>query len=212
MRLRIATMLLTSLLCGTALAADKPLDVRDLMTANQFHATGLDKLAPEQLTAFDAWLAGYTRTPAAGKPLDVRDLVSASQFHVTGLDQLSPQQLAAFNGWLATYDAPAAAAPAAAAPTPVPPASSSASFGQEMLQAQQNSEPDRIESRILGTFTGWNGRTTFRLENGQIWQQADGTTSDLTLHDPQVVIKHLGIGYLLTFPGHSDTVFVRRIH
>jgi hypothetical protein len=205
-------MFLAILCCGTAMAADKPLDVRDLMTANQFHVTGLDKLAPEQLTAFDAWLAGYTRAAAAGKAPDVRDLVSANQFHATGLDQLSPQELSAFNGWLANYRSPAAPAPAAPAAVPAPAAASTGKFGQEMLAPDTHGAPNRIESRILGTFKGWNGRTTFKLENGQVWQQADSSTFDTTLQDPQVVIKSLGIGYLLTLPGHSATVFVRRVH
>ena len=81
-----------------------------------------------------------------------------------------------------------------------------------MLSPAARGEPDRIESRILGTFTGWNGRSVFKLENGQVWQQADSSTYDVTLHDPKVVIKHLGLGYLLTIPGQSGTVFVRRIH
>lgn len=218
MRSRVAMIFMAAVCCSAVLAADKPVDVRDLMTANQFHATGLDKLSPEQLTAFDTWLAGYTRASAAGKTPDVRDLVSANQFHATGLDQLSPPELTAFNGWLATYGAPTAAAagpaPAAPAAAPVPTAAAAgdAKFGQETMSPEARGAPDRIESRILGTFKGWNGRTTFHLENGQVWQQADGSTYDTTLQDPQVVIKSLALGYLLTLPGHSATVFVRRIH
>ena len=81
-----------------------------------------------------------------------------------------------------------------------------------MLTSEQRGEPNRIESRILGCFNGWNGHTVFRLENGQAWQQADSSTYEVTLQDPQVVIKRLGFGYLLTLPGHSGTVFVKRIH
>ncbi len=28
-----------------------------------------------------------------------------------------------------------------------------------------------VETRILPPFTGWSGKTVFRLENGQVWQQ-----------------------------------------
>jgi hypothetical protein len=52
-------------LAGAAMAADKTLDVRDLMTATQFHQTGLDKLTPDELAAFNAWLAAYGHAPAA---------------------------------------------------------------------------------------------------------------------------------------------------
>jgi hypothetical protein len=221
MRLRIATILLGFLLCGVVTAADQPLDVRDLMSANQFHATGLDQLAPGQLAAFDTWLADYSYPAVARKAPDVRDLVSADQFHVIGLDKLAPEQLAALNAWLTAYRlgsnpgagsaAPAVLAPAVAAPTPA--ATSTAVFGQEMLSPEEIGEPDRIESRITGTFNGWNGRTTFKLDNGQVWLQVDSSSFDITLQNPPVVIKHLGIGYVLSIPGHGAfTVFVRRIH
>lgn len=165
---------------GTALAADKPVDVRDVMTASQFHATGLDTLKPDQLAAFNAWLAVYTHAPAAGT---------------------------------AAAAAPAVAAVAAPVPVAATPAPATASnFGGEMLSPKERGEPDRIESRILGTFNGWNGRTVFTLENGQVWKQADSSSYDVTLQDPPVVIKRLGLGYLLTLPGHSGTVFVKRIH
>ena len=198
MRLRIATMFLAVLCCGAVMAAETPLDVRDVMTANQFHATGLDQLAPEQLAAFNSWLASHAQVTAAGKVPDVRDSMSATQFHVTGLDKLTAGQLAAFDAWLASYQAPAAApapaAPVAAAATPAPSAGSTGKFGEEMLAPDKHDAPDRIESRILGTFKGWNGRTIFTLENGQVWKQADSSTYETMLQDPKVVIKSLGIG------------------
>ena len=190
MRLRIATMVLACFLCSVALAADKPLDVRDVMTATQFHATGLDKLTPEQLDAFNAWLATYAHAHAPATAIAASAAVAPA--------------------------APASAVPmpaaAVAAPNPAPSATSTASFGKETMTSEQRGEPDRIESRILGNFNGWNGRSVFTLENGQVWQQADSSSFDVSLQDPKVVIKRLGLGYLLTLPGHSGSVFVRRIH
>ena len=218
MRLLIAMVLCLSMLCGPALAAGSPVDVRDMMTANQFHATGLDKLTPEQLAAFDTWLAGYSYPAIADKAPDVRNLVSADQFHALGFDQLTPEELTAFNGWLTAYR-PAAAvagvvAVAPAAPTPAPSAVSNAKFGEEMLPNAERGEPDIIESRIVGTFNGWNGRTVIHLENGQVWQQADSSSFDITLQNPKVIIKSLTLGYVLSIPGHgaAGSVFVRRIH
>jgi hypothetical protein len=179
MRLRIATLLLVCLSCGAALAADKPVDVRDAMTATQFHAAGLDTLKPDQLAALNAWLAGYNHTPASATAV--------------------------------TAAAPAAPALAAAVAAPAA-ATATGKFGEEMLSPVTRGEPERIESSIPGTFTGWDGRTVFKLANGQVWQQDDTSSFDVTLQDPKVVIKHLGMGYLLTIPGHSGTVFVRRIH
>ena len=166
-------------------------------------------------------LFAFCAASAADKPQDVRDLVTANQFHQMGLDKLSPEELAAFNAWLATYrkppTAPAVSA-AAAAPVPatqlVPAASthSDASFGQETLPPEERGEPKLIESRILGTFTGWNGRTTFTLENGQVWVQSGAGDFETHLENPAVVIKKLAFGYLLTIPGQGATVFVQRKH
>lgn len=148
------------------------------------------------------------------KPVDVRDLMSVTQFHDTGLDKLTPQELATFNSWFnsylhqasqsATVDVPAAAVPSVTTTRP-----SAAAFGSEQMPDQG---PQEIESRIDGVLRGWTGNTVFKLENGQVWQQAGpGYETDVRLDHPQVVIKKLAFGYLLTLPGNSETVFVRRI-
>jgi hypothetical protein len=236
MKLRIVMVLLAGLSLGVAAAAESTPDVRDLMTANQFHATGLDARSPEQLTAFDAWLVSYAHSIPAG-PADVRDLMSARQFHATGLDMLNAGQMMAFNTWLTGYThsvaggtgatsasvaAPAVAAPAMpvvavpapvpAAPTPAPAAASNTSaFGQTMLNPAKRDEPARIESTIVGHFTGWTGATVFTLANGQVWKQAESGYFQTNVQNPPVVIKRLSIGYLLTLPGEGETLFVTRV-
>jgi hypothetical protein len=223
MKLRIAVGLLAVAFLGVAVAADKPADVRDLMTANQFHVTGLDARSAEQLAAFGAWLASYPHSSPAGSA-DVRDLMSARQFHATGLDMLSPEQLAAFNAWLAAYTHSVAAGTGGAsssvavpvvvpaAPTPAPVAATNAnSFGGAMLTPAKRDEPKRIESTIPGHFTGWTGATVFTLANGQVWKQAESGYFQANLQDPTVVIKRLAFGYLLTLPGEGATVFVTRV-
>jgi hypothetical protein len=193
MKLKCLLLTLCILASGaSALAADKPVDVRDVMTASQFHATGLDKLSPQEMAAFNAWLARYSPAPAAGTAAAV------------------------------TAAAPSAPVAAAVAPVPVPvptptaatpaPADATNLFGHEMLSPKERKEPERIETRILGTFTGWNGRTVFTLENGQVWKQADSSTYETKLENPTVVIKRLGFGYLMTLTGHGATVFVTRVH
>jgi hypothetical protein len=227
MKSRIILGLLAGLSLSVAIAADATADVRDLMSANQFHATGLDTRSPEQLTAFDTWLASYAHSaPASGAaPADVRDLMSARQFHDTGLDALKPEQVAAFNAWLASYAhsaapnagavpaaAPAMVAPVPAVHTPVPTAASNAAaFGAQMLPPARHDEPKLIESTLPGHFTGWSGETVFTLANGQVWKQAERGSFEANLTDPPVVIKRLMFGYLLTLPGQSATVFVKRV-
>ena len=48
--------------------------------------------------------------------------------------------------------------------------------GQYILTLAGNSIPvrritDVVESRIAGDFKGWDGETSYKLQNGQVWQQ-----------------------------------------
>lgn len=193
---------------AAAMGRGASVDVRDLMTANQFRSAGLAKLSDSQLDALNTALSGIA--PAADKAIDLRDYLTVNQFHNAGLDTLSSDEMATLNVWFnGRFRAENTRTPASA--SPVPAASAASAFGADMV-APSRKEPDSIESRILGTFKGWSGRTVFKLENGQVWQQAEGGTFNTTMQNPTVVIKKLTWGYLLTLPGDSDTVFVRRIH
>lgn len=208
--------LLLACSCAALIAAPlppKPLDVRNIITVTQFHQTGLDTLSPDQLNMLNAWLAQYL-SAHPNAPVDVRNDITVTQFNQTGLDKLSPQQLGAFNAWLNQYVCTNSAAPPAPPPAAQQPGSPAiADFGAETIPHQENpAAPERIETRINGVFTGWDGNTVFKLENGQIWQQAGtGYFTSVKLDHPQVVIKKLAFGYLLTLPGQGETVFVKRI-
>lgn len=225
-------------------AAGAQVDVRNMITVSQFSQTGLDKLTPAELQAFNTWLGQFLGSPdaavaanAATAP-DVRNYMSVNAYNQSGLATLSPGQLAALNAWFgqqlkvhpqaaqSQQAAPATAVEQAAVPAPVPvvtpsvpqpaaapAASASGSFGMDSMSPEQNTEtPKRVESRIVGEFNGWNGNTVFKLENGQVWQQAaTGYFTNVRLENPPVVIKKLLFGYLLTLPGQGETVFVRRI-
>jgi hypothetical protein len=157
---------------------------------------------------------------SANKPVDVRDLMSEAQFKQAGLNKLSPDELKNLNAWLNRYLNPHnAIVPSQQAVTQAPmtvpavAAAGVAEFGADtMVHKESIQDPTRIESRIAGSFTGWTGETVFKLENGQVWKQAaTGYFTNVQLDHPQVVIKKLSFGYLLTLPGHGETVFVRRI-
>jgi hypothetical protein len=182
--------LVTMLYCVAALAGTpsaKPVDIRDLMNVTQFDAAGLNKLSPDEIKALNAWLNRYLTSPPEIAP------VPAPQSVVTSST--------------ATSSVPQAAGSATAS------ASGVANFGADTMTPKKSpQEPNWIESRIAGLFTGWTGDTIFKLENGQVWKQAaTGYYTNVELDHPQVVIKKLTFGYLLTLPGYGQTVFVRRI-
>jgi hypothetical protein len=215
--LRIVIPILAAILgFSAALAADKPVDVRDIMTANQFRNAGLDKLSADQIASLNADVKNISTLAAANKTVDLESILTADQFRGAGLNTLSPDQMATLNGWVTTYLRSQGAAsvipPSSLVPeTPAPTqATGPAAFGATMLKSTAD-EPDSIHSTIVGKFTGWSGSTIFKLANGQIWQQSSPADYETQMQNPEVIIKKLRFGYLLTLPGRGQTVFVMRI-
>ncbi len=85
-------------------------------------------------------------------------------------------------------------------------------FGQETMRDTQDDNVKSIRSRYVGEFTGWDGNTTFPLENGQVWQQIESGRMSWKATNPMITIKHgfMG-GYKLSVEGVNRTVRVKRI-
>ena len=65
------------------------------------------------------------------------------------------------------------------------------------LQKEREAET-RILSRIAGKFSGWDGATQFKLENGQVWRQSEpGVYAPPTVDSPAVLIEKLYGGWRL---------------
>ena len=62
-RLNFAALLIVSM--QTAIAADNP-DIRVLMTAEEFAASGIDHLSDDEIEAINRWLVRYTAQDAEG--------------------------------------------------------------------------------------------------------------------------------------------------
>ncbi len=68
-----------------------------------------------------------------------------------------------------------------------------------------------IESAITGEIEGWDGETIFKLDNGQIWQQAEYDYTYFYEYHPDVTIYETSAGCLMKVEDESDTVLVKRI-
>ena len=66
------------------------------------------------------------------------------------------------------------------------------------------------ESELDGHCTGWDGATTFRLLNGEVWEQAAFRVRHLHLACPAVRIWHIGGASLLELEGARELLPVRR--
>src|SRR5512139_1120343 len=140
-------------------------------------------------------LSGVARATEAP---DVRELMSPEEFGAAGLGKLTPAELEALNGWLLRFTAREA---------PVLRASSPA-----VREEVRKTEATVIRSRIAGPFEGWSGRTLFRLENGQVWQQRMGGSWRHRADSPEVEIRKNLLGmWEMRLPGSGRQVGVTRI-
>lgn len=68
-----------------------------------------------------------------------------------------------------------------------------------------------IEARIDGEFKGWDGETIFKLDNGQIWQQARYAYTYNYAFQPKVIIIKSDGDCKMKVDGVSETISVKRL-
>lgn len=116
----------------------------------------------------------------------LEERMSQSEFHAAGLDKLNPAELKALNEWLRGHQTTTVVTQV------VTPA------GKPAFYTDSAREP--VESRIDGKFSGWYGKTVFRLENGQEWTQTEsGQFTNGKYDHPKVKIKPMLLGSWLMY-------------
>ncbi|HEX2667464.1 MAG TPA: hypothetical protein VHP13_03730 [Gammaproteobacteria bacterium] len=133
---------------------------------------------------------------------DVLKAMSVADFRASGLDKLSDAQIKALDAWFAGYQKQHGCDPAAGRAAAAP-----------AVAEQVPAADDSISSYISGEFRGWSGGTSFRLDNGQVWEQTDDAVLTLgALTHPKVTISRgLFNSYYMSVEGVRDTVQVKRI-
>lgn len=155
----------------------------------------------------------------------LEERMTGQEFEQAGLDKLSPAELEFLNQWLKddrppasppkAANAPASGAPAstggATTPAPAVAARESATIDQRGLRPKESSRTP-IEARIDGKFTGWSGRTRFKLDNGMVWQQVGSGEVRASSDSPKVTIEPKSLGsWKLYVEGVGRSVKVKRI-
>jgi hypothetical protein len=75
----------------------------------------------------------------------------------------------------------------------------------QAVKEKKAKAPDVIQSRIVGPFMGYNGRTTFTLENGQRWAQTQRDSAYYPKIDsPPVLIVKGQIGFRMYIAGGGN--------
>jgi hypothetical protein len=129
--------------------------------------------------------------PADDRPARITCLMSLTDIEATGIRNLSAAQLDALSAWLEDYRIAA----------------------QQLARIEyiegDSVQDTKIESRIDGEFDGWEGNTVFRLENGQIWQQASPSARYHYARHPRVTIS--AAPHRLRVEGMAYEVAVKRL-
>ena len=146
------------------------------------------------LTAFLlALLSAFTPLKAA-EPENpefpgVEKAMKPAEYEAAGLQKLEPAERAKLDEFIRNY---VAVSNERVATTAV----------DKAVKENKVSAPEVIQSRIVGPFSGYNGRTIFTLENGQRWAQSQRDSQYFPKIDsPPVVIVKSGFGYRMHIAG-----------
>jgi len=119
----------------------------------------------------------------------VQKAMSPEQYEAAGLSKLDPAERAKLDEFIKNY---VAVSNEKVATTAV----------DKAVKENKVQAPEVIQSRIVGPFTGYTGRTIFTLENGQRWAQSQFDSAYFPKIDsPPVVIVKSGFGYRMHIAG-----------
>ena len=115
--------------------------------------------------------------------------MSPEQYEAAGLSKLDPAERAKLDEFIKNY-------------VSVSNERVATSAVDKAIKEKKVSEPEVIQSRIVGPFSGYNGRTVFTLENGQRWAQSQYDSAYFPKIDsPPVLIVKAGFGYRMYIAG-----------
>lgn len=127
----------------------------------------------------------------------VQKAMSPQAFEQAGLSKLSPEERARLDEFIRGY----------AAATNEKAATAAVDQAAKEGKVKRN-EPEVIQSSIVGTFRGYDGRTTFRLENGTVWKQSQQVSRTYPAIDspPVLIIKGTSMlaGYRMYIAGGGN--------
>lgn len=172
----------------------------EMLGAEQVEAMGLGKLTAEERTALARWIE---------RRLDGRPVPMSAPTVTFAFDGVTVQAQIVPPGAVAVTPAPVPSMErqiSAGVPVTI---GSAAAFGleQEIVDGEQKA----LRARIVGEFTGWDGKTLFKLDNGQVWRQSTSGVYRYKSSDPEVVIEKGLVGYKLRLVETKRSISVRRV-
>jgi hypothetical protein len=144
------------------------------------------------VTLFSVFLASLVSLSAAEPESTsfpgLQKTMTPEDYEAAGLSKLEPAERAKLDEFIRNYVSVSNERTATAA--------------VEQAVKDKKVTPEVIQSRIVGPFTGYTGRTIFTLENGQRWAQSQRDSKYFPKIDsPPVVIVKAGMGYRMHIAG-----------
>jgi hypothetical protein len=130
--------------------------------------------------------------------LKIELVMTPEELRAAGITTLNNSQRQALNDWLNRYT------------ERIIRATLSRDYTSPSATVQSNCSP-AIESTISGEFHGWDGETIFKLDNGQIWKQAEYDYTYSYSYRPDVTIYSTSAGCRMKVEDEEETILVRRI-
>lgn len=119
--------------------------------------------------------------------------MSPEAFEQAGLNKLTAEERARLDEFIRNYAAASNQEAAAAA------------VDRAVKDNKVASQPQVIESRIVGPYKGYNGRSRFTLENGQVWAQAQQESRAYPpTESPAVLIVKIPLGHRMYILGGGN--------
>lgn len=106
----------------------------------------------------------------------IKTLMTSEEAVLTGINDLTEEQVSALNKWLIRYTA------------------NEADIVKKTREVKQESFKP-LTGKIAGKFRGWDGKTKFKLENGQVWQQRYNNKWTTNLDSPEISITRNTLGF-----------------
>ena len=147
-------------------------------------------------------LAGIAVAQEKELHLKMEEVMTPQELNETGIATLTSSQRKALDAWLNRYTATV---------VKVMTARAGATADVPQTDTVRSSCVPAIESTISGDFEGRSGDTIFKLDNGQIWEQAEYEYMYSYQYRPDVTIYQTRAGCVMKVEDEDETIAVRRI-
>ena len=136
---------------------------------------------------------------------DIKNLLTQEKFDQMGLSKLSDRELSELYQWIKSGEFEESLAEKPPIDTVQVALNQSA---PKVVDLERN---QTIKATIKGKFSGWSGKTIFKLSNGQVWRQRIKGNWRYRAESPSVEIKKNFMGYYVMRVDDKKSVGVSQI-